>query len=95
MPGASTEPTVARALAMDESTLRRRLAREGASFRAIVQDVRYEVARQLIGESELTLAEVAAVLGFCELSVFTRAFRRWSGVTPSQWRKEHSSTTER
>ncbi len=88
MPGASTEPAIAREFAMDESTLRRRLAREGSSFRAIVQGVRYEIARQLIGESEMTLAEVAAVLGFGELSVFTRAFRRWSGVTPSQWRKE-------
>jgi AraC-like DNA-binding protein len=95
MPGASAEAAIARALAMDESTLRRRLAREGSSFRAIVQDVRYEIARQLIGESELTLAEVAAVLGFGELSVFTRAFRRWSGATPSQWRKEHNSTTGR
>jgi AraC-like DNA-binding protein len=88
MPAGLAEAAIARSLDLDASTLRRRLANEGASFRAIVQDIRYLLARQLIGESELSLAEVAAVLGFGELSVFSRAFRRWSGMAPSQWRKE-------
>lgn len=88
MPAGLSEAAVALSLDLDCSTLRRRLAREGASFRAIVQEIRYQHARELIRESELTLAEVAAVLGFGELSVFSRAFRRWSGKTPSEWRKD-------
>jgi AraC-like DNA-binding protein len=88
MPAGLAEAEVARKLDMDCSTLRRRLAREGASFRSIVQEIRFQHARQLIRESELTLAEVAAALGFGELSVFSRAFRRWSGKTPSEWRRD-------
>jgi AraC-like DNA-binding protein len=88
MPAGLAEAEVARKLDLDCSTLRRRLAREGESFRAIVQEIRYRLARQMIRESELTLAEIAAVLGFGELSVFSRAFRRWSGKTPSEWRRD-------
>ena len=88
MPAGLVEAEVARRLDVDCSTLRRRLAREGESFRAIIQEIRYQLARQLIRESELTLAEIAAALGFGELSVFSRAFRRWSGKTPSDWRKD-------
>ena len=77
---------VARALGMNVSTMRRRLAREGTSFRELSHAIRYEAAKHLIRDSGLTLAEVAASLGYAELSVFSRAFRRWSGRTPSDWR---------
>ncbi len=91
MPRARADETViARALGMDRSTLRRRLMREGSSFRTIVQDIRYQTARHLIHEAGLPLAEIATTLGYAELSVFTRAFRRWAGMTPSEWRRRHA-----
>lgn len=83
----AAEPAVASALGMDTRTLRRRLAREGANFRGILQVVRYQYARRLMRESNMGLAEVGAALGYAEPSVFTRAFRRWSGVSPSRWRQ--------
>jgi AraC-like DNA-binding protein len=86
--GRTGEVAVAAALDMERSTLRRRLAREGTSFRAIVQDIQFEAAKHLMRESEMTLSEVASSLGYAELSVFTRAFRRWSGMTPSDWRAD-------
>jgi AraC-like DNA-binding protein len=89
--GQAGEAAIARSFGMDPSSLRRRLAREGTSFRTIVQDIRYEAAKLLIRESDLTLAEIAIALGYAEISVFTRAFRRWSGVTPSEWRGRNGS----
>ena len=87
---AQRQPAVARALGMDVSTMRRRLAREATSFRQIAHDIHYETAKHLIRDSALALTEVASMLGYAELSVFTRAFRRWSGLTPSAWRERHS-----
>ena len=86
------EAQVAAALGIDRSTLRRRLAREATSFRAIRQEVQYHAAQQLMREADLLLVEVAHMLGYAELAVFTRAFRRWSGMTPSQWRTRHALT---
>lgn len=81
------EISVARALAMDRSTLRRHLAREGTTFRAISHEVHFAHARHLIRDTDLSLADIASLLGYAEPAVFTRAFRRWSGMSPSDWRK--------
>ncbi len=89
--GRADEAAIARSLGMGRSTLRRRLARNGTSFRTIVQQIHDEAAKYLIRESDLVLAEVATALGYAELSVFTRAFRRWSGVTPSAWRARNGA----
>ena len=90
--GRVDEPAVARAFGMDCSTLRRWPTREGASFRSIVQDIQFEAAKRLICESDLMIAEVAAALGYAEISVFTRAFRRWSGATPSERRERYGAS---
>src|SRR5271166_2020619 len=87
--GQADEAAIARSLGIGRSTLRRQLAREGTSFRTIMQEIHYEAAKYLIRESDLVFAEVATALGYAELSVFTRAFRRWSGVTPSAWRAQN------
>jgi AraC-like DNA-binding protein len=76
-------------LAMHRRTLNRRLGAEGTRFRTVVNEVRFEMARQLLADTNLSFGAVAAVLDYAEASVFTRAFRRWSGETPSAWRAGH------
>ncbi|MBF5041572.1 MULTISPECIES: AraC family transcriptional regulator [Myxococcaceae] len=78
---------VARALRMSPRTLQRRLADEGTSFQALVDAVREEQARLYVKESERALDEVAWLLGYSEKSTFLRAFRRWTGTTPGQYRQ--------
>ncbi|MFT3766130.1 MAG: AraC family transcriptional regulator [Minicystis sp.] len=80
--GAVSLPAVARRLGVGERTLRRHLEQEGRSFRALVDEVRRERARELVAERRLTLKEIAFLLGFSEPSAFSRAFKRWTGVAP-------------
>ena len=69
-----------------EEALRRRLRGEGQSFSAIRDEMRQSAARIMLTRSAAPVAEIAARLGYAEPSVFTRAFRRWTGATPGQWR---------
>lgn len=80
--------SVARQLGMHERTLNRRLPGEGTTFQREYEEVRYTAALQLLGDSRMTLAQIAAALDYADASAFNRAFRRWAGVTPAQWRAE-------
>jgi len=77
---------VARQLGMHERTLNRRLRAEGTTFQRELEAVRYDTARQLLDETSMTLAQVAAALEYADTSAFSRAFKRWAGATPAQWR---------
>lgn len=77
---------VAEELTMHRRTLDRKLQLEGIGFQALVDEVRYEVARQLLRDTEMPIIAIAQSLHFADASVLTRAFRRWSGMTPSHWR---------
>ncbi|QGY02433.1 AraC family transcriptional regulator [Methylobacterium mesophilicum SR1.6/6] len=77
---------VARHLAVHRRTLSRRLRAEGTSFRSVTTQIRFETAKQLLAETNMTLAQISACLGFSEAAAFTHAFRRWSGLSPSIWR---------
>ena len=77
---------VARALAMSERTLRRQLAEEGTTFRDLVEQVRSDRARALLSARAASIDEIAFLLGFSETSAFARAFKRWTGRTPGQFR---------
>ncbi|GEO13789.1 AraC family transcriptional regulator [Microvirga aerophila] len=79
---------IAHLLAMHRRTLSRRLKDTGAGYRAIANEIRFEFARQLLADTHVPLAQIAAALGYSEASAFTRAFRRWSGQTPTAWRDE-------
>jgi AraC-like DNA-binding protein len=79
---------VAHLLAMHRRTLSRRLKDDGMGYRAITNEIRFEIARQLLMDTQVPLAQIAAALGYSEASAFTRAFRRWSGRTPTAWRDE-------
>jgi AraC-like DNA-binding protein len=85
--GARSEAKIARALAMSTRTMRRRLAAEGTSLRALVDQVRREVATSEIDDARLSLAALAMRLGFSDQTAFHRAFRRWTGVSPGEYRR--------
>jgi AraC-like DNA-binding protein len=77
---------IAQLLAVHRRTLSRRLKGSGMGYRTISNETRFEIARQLLQDTEVPLGQIAAALGYSEASAFTRAFRRWSGRTPSAWR---------
>jgi len=80
-------------LDMHRRTLSRRLKSTGSGYRTLTNEIRFEIARQLLEDTEVSLGQVAAALGYSEASAFTRAFRRWSGQTPTTWRS-HSDTDD-
>lgn len=77
---------VARRVAMSERTLHRRLAAEGTTFAALLDDARRERALLLLDDRRLSGSEIAFLLGYAEPAAFFRAFRRWTGETPQRWR---------
>lgn len=79
--------TVARRLGMSSRSLRRRLQSEGRSFSSVVDDALGELACNVLRESGTTIQEAAFRLGFAEASSFHRAFKRWTGKTPKQFRE--------
>jgi AraC-like DNA-binding protein len=80
--------TVARQLGMHPRTLNRRLWAEGTTFQRESEDIRYTAALQMLGESRMSLAQIAAALDYADASAFNRAFKRWAGITPAQWRAQ-------
>ncbi|PWB31519.1 AraC family transcriptional regulator [Pseudomonas sp. SDI] len=78
---------VARRLQLPTWTLRRKLAEEGTQFRAILNDTRRDLAMTYIRDTELAFGEIAYLLGFASAEAFQRAFKRWSGVTPGEFRR--------
>ncbi|ACL57022.1 transcriptional regulator, AraC family [Methylobacterium nodulans ORS 2060] len=80
---------VAQMMGMHRRTLSRRLKSEGTSFTQVADETRLSIAKQLLADTTLSLAQISAALEFSEPAAFTHAFRRWTGTTPSAWRKEH------
>ena len=78
---------VAGQLGMSERTLRRRLQEHGTDFQREIDAVRHQLALQLLENPEVTVEQMAAVLGYSEAVSFRRAFQRWTGHTPQAWRK--------
>lgn len=88
LPDASaTLPRVAQALHVSVRTLQRRLDARGLSWQQLLDRTREQLAKQYLADRALTLSDIALLLGFSEQSAFTRAFRRWSGTTPAQTRR--------
>jgi AraC-like DNA-binding protein len=85
--GTPTQAGTARALGMSARTLHRRLAEAGTSFVDLLDETRRELAAAYIRRSDYSVGEVAYLLGFAETSSFNRAFRRWTGMSPSDYRR--------
>jgi len=77
---------VAKHLGMSGRTLQRKLANQGHSYQALVDESRRQLAERLLKKTGYSLAEVAFMTGFSEQSSFTRAFKRWEGQTPRSYR---------
>lgn len=83
---------LAQALLLSERTLQRRLAEEGSSYQQLLNDTRRQLAERYLRDGQLPAAEIALLLGYSEPSVFFRAFRQWSGLTPGEYRSRHNGT---
>jgi AraC-like DNA-binding protein len=78
---------VAARLKLPTWTLRRKLAEEGTRFRAVLNDTRRDLAMTYIRDTELAFGEIAYLLGFASAEAFQRAFKRWNGQTPGEFRR--------
>lgn len=77
---------VAQDMRVSQSTLYRRLGAEQRSFRRLLDDRREALAKRLLANSRMSISEVASALGYAENASFTRAFRRWTSLSPRQFR---------
>jgi AraC-like DNA-binding protein len=80
--------TVANKLSLGARTLRRRLNNLGTSYQLILDDVRRELAIEYLRTTNLTMQEIAEILGYSEVTNFRRAFMRWVELSPYQYRKQ-------
>ena len=87
--GLATIEELSKFLGMSPRTLQRKLSDLGVSFSDILQETRFQVSQNLLTDDSLSLAEVSFLTGFSESSAFHRAFKKWTGVTPLQWRKDN------
>ncbi len=81
---------MAKRLSISDRSLRRKLSDEGSSYREILDEVRFELAKRYLQTSELSVTQVSDLLAYEDTSNFRRAFKRWSGVTAQAWRAQHS-----
>ncbi|EMM7970113.1 TPA: AraC family transcriptional regulator [Pseudomonas aeruginosa] len=80
--------TIAENMGLASWSLQRRLRKQGLSFSTLVDDVRHEMAIHYMQQKQLSISELAILLGYSEVSAFSRAFRRWFGMSPRGWRKQ-------
>ena len=81
------QTSVAKELAVSPRVLQRRLKEEGTSYSELLDDCRHILAIKLISQNKLPLSEVTYMLGFSDQSNFSRAFKRWTGSTPNQYKE--------
>ena len=84
--GRPCQGDIAQTLNTSPRSLQRRLREEETNFKALLNDTQQELALQYIRDSNRTLGEIAYLLGFSEPSNFTRAFKRWTGKSPGEFR---------
>jgi AraC-like DNA-binding protein len=80
---------IAKGLGLSARSFHRRLSEHGLSFQTLTEETRRELAEGLLHDAQYSLADVAFLTGFSEQSSFTRAFKRWFGKTPANYRKLH------
>ena len=85
--GNISEASVSDKLHMSARSLNRKLKTANTSYKALLFDIRNELANQYLNDATLTLTEISYMLGFSEVSSFSRAYRKWTGQSPSAARK--------
>ncbi len=84
--GKVTDLSIANALYISQRSFQRKLQQKGVKFKFLLSEIRAELAQQYIQDSNLSLLEIAFMLGFSDYSAFSRAFKRWTGQSPSTYR---------
>jgi AraC-like DNA-binding protein len=79
--------SVARRLQLSVRSLRRHLAAEGVHYDAILREALATIATELLRNDERTIQDVSDAMGFADKSTFHRAFKRWTGATPNEYRR--------
>lgn len=87
--GRAQLPAIARALGINVRTVQRRLADHGTSYQQRLDEVRRDWAQHYLLNGQMPLTALAQMLGYDDLSTFSRTFKGWFGVSPSAWRKTH------
>ena len=87
--GYFSESEIAALFSMHSHTFRRRLDASATSFHELVDECRFEMAREMLLNTSLSVSEISASMGYSRASSFIRAFRRWSGMTPGKWRQNN------
>ena len=88
--GEFSEEDIARDLHMSRRSLQRRLAEADAGYQSLVDDTRRDMALRYIQDPAKSATDITFLLGYSQQSVFTRAFRRWTGMSPSEYRSSKS-----
>lgn len=90
--GKATQDSIARALNISPRSLQRRLREAGTHYSDVLNDTRWELTIKHIRNSRLSMGEITYLLGFAEVSNFSRAFKRWTGKPPSEYRTGKSTS---
>ncbi|MEH6591912.1 MAG: AraC family transcriptional regulator [Halioglobus sp.] len=88
--GPPSQQQIAEAMHVSNRTLQRKLKEEGTSFMDLLQDTRLQLARRYLRRRDRSIVETAYLLGFSEPSTFSRAFKRWTGTAPADFREQAS-----
>lgn len=80
---------VAQYLAMHTRTLHRKLSKEGVTFSGLLEDTRRRLSYHLVSRTQLNILEISQNLGYSDATAFSRSFRRWFGISPAHWRRQH------
>lgn len=92
--GVTRQDRVAEQLAMTSRTMQRKLGEEGLSYQRLLDDIRHELARDYLTNTQLSIQDIALRLGFSEVRSFHRRFKDWTGSTPGDFRtKAHDNST--
>lgn len=83
-----TAVRIAELFSLSLRTLQRRLTESGTTFEALVDETRFEIATSKLAQTSTPIRQLAALLGYRDSRTFSRAFRRWSGLAPAQWRAQ-------
>ncbi len=92
--GDLSEQDLAQTLHMSRRTLQRKLAEAETTYQQLVDDTRQELALAYIRDPRYSVTDITFMLGFSQQSAFTRAFRRWTGAAPSEYRQRHPAESD-
>jgi AraC-like DNA-binding protein len=87
--GKSSQKTIAKRLNRSLSTLQRQLQNEGTNYKDILEHTRKNLATEYVLDGHLSLGQIAYMLGFSDQSNFSRAFKRWTDLSPREYRQQH------